>query len=103
MATGKSTDTLYHEVTLVPALIEIQRHHGWLEREALERYAEQAEVPLHRLQAVASFFPHFRLTRPTKVVVKVCRDMACHMAGAAEIMAKLATLDGQKVTIAGTS
>ena len=103
MATGNSTETLYHEVSLVPALIEIQRRYGWLEREALERYAEQAEVPLQRLQAVASFFPHFRLTRPTKVVVKVCRDMACHMAGSAEIMAKLATLDGQKVTIAGTS
>jgi NADH:ubiquinone oxidoreductase subunit F (NADH-binding)/(2Fe-2S) ferredoxin len=37
------------------------------------------------------------------VVLKVCRDMACHMAGSADIMAKLVALDGKQVTITGTS
>src|SRR5580698_2291955 len=103
MATPESTSPLYHEASLVPALLEIQEEHGYLEREALEKYASEAEVPLHRLQAVASFFPHFRLTEPTKVVLRMCRDMACHMAGSGEIMAKLAALNGRQVTIMGTS
>jgi NADH:ubiquinone oxidoreductase subunit F (NADH-binding)/NADH:ubiquinone oxidoreductase subunit E len=103
MAERNSSSPLYHEVSLVPALLEIQQRHGYLEREALEKYSEEMDVPLQRLQAVASFFPHFRLTPPGKVVLRVCRDMACHMAGSAEIMSKLEPLNGRQVTIKGTS
>jgi len=103
MATRNTTNPLYHEVALVPALIRIQQRHGYLEREALKQYAEEADVPLHRLQAVASFFPHFRLTEPAKVVLRVCRDMACHMAGSGKIISNLQGLDGKKVMVTGTS
>jgi len=93
----------YHEVSLVPALLKIQQRYGYLEREALEQLSEEAEVPLQRIQAVASFFPHFRLTEPTKVVLHVCRDMACHMAGSAEIIENLGKLNGKQITVLGTS
>ena len=98
-----SSSPRYHEVLLVPALQEIQQRHGYLERDALRRFSEESEIPLQRLQAVASFFPHFRLTPPGKVVLKVCRDMACHMAGAADILAKLESLNGHQVSIKGAS
>jgi NADH:ubiquinone oxidoreductase subunit F (NADH-binding)/NADH:ubiquinone oxidoreductase subunit E len=98
-----SSSPLYHEVSIVPALQEIQERFGYLDREALKRFSEEAEVPLQRLQAVASFFPHFRLTPPAKVVLRVCRDMACHMAGSAEIISKLESLNGDQVTIKGAS
>jgi len=98
-----SSKPLYHEVFIVPALHAIQEKFGYLEREALERFAKEEEVPLQRVQAVASFFPHFRLTPPGKVVLRVCRDMACHMAGSAETLSKLESLNGEKVTIKGVS
>jgi formate dehydrogenase beta subunit len=96
-------NSIYYEATLIPALIEIQRRHGYLDRGALEAYAAENEIPLHRLQAVASFFPHFRLTKPPRVLVRVCRDMACHMNGAPELIAQLSKLDGLHVGVVGTS
>jgi NADH:ubiquinone oxidoreductase subunit F (NADH-binding)/NADH:ubiquinone oxidoreductase subunit E len=98
-----ATGPKYHETSLVPALQDIQRRHGYLERAALKAYSESAGVPLQRLQAVASFFPHFRLTPPPKVTVHVCRDMACRMAGSCDILAKLDSLNGKEIAVKGTS
>ena len=72
--------------SLVTALQKIQSQFGYLKREALEQYSEQTGVPLYRLHSVASFFPHFQLTPPKPVTLKICRDMACHMAGSGQIL-----------------
>jgi NADH:ubiquinone oxidoreductase subunit F (NADH-binding)/NADH:ubiquinone oxidoreductase subunit E len=87
----------------VPALHEIQDRYGYLDQGALKRFSEENGVPLQRLQAVGSFFPHFRLTPPPKVTLRVCRDMACHMAGSAEIISKLESLNGRQVAVKGAS
>ena len=80
--------------SLVTALQKIQSQFGYLKREALEQYSEQSGVPLYRLHSVASFFPHFQLTPPKPVTLKICRDMACHMAGSGQILRDLkASLD----------
>jgi NADH:ubiquinone oxidoreductase subunit F (NADH-binding)/NADH:ubiquinone oxidoreductase subunit E len=92
-----------YQARLVPALHQIQDEHGYLERESLKQAARDLDVPLHRLQAVASFFPHFRLMPPKKVVVRVCRDMACHLAGAREMTEELQSLAGEQVEIKGVS
>ncbi len=76
---------------LVTALQKIQRQFGYLKREALEQFSEQSGVPLYRLHSVASFFPHFQLTPPKTVTLKICRDMACHMAGSARNAARFST------------
>jgi NADH:ubiquinone oxidoreductase subunit F (NADH-binding)/NADH:ubiquinone oxidoreductase subunit E len=98
-----SARPLYYEGALLPALLEIQRRHGYLDQEALRKYAEKSGVSLHRLQAVGSFFPHFRLALPPKVTLRVCRDMACHMAGSAEMIAKLQSLNLSQVEVKGAS
>ena len=87
----------------MPALQRIQHEFGYLQREALERFAKDAGVPLYRLQGVASFFPHFQLTAPRKVTVRVCRDMACRMAGSADLLRELAATAGEQVTVEGAS
>ena len=92
-----------YSARLVPALQRIQREFGYLKREGLEEAARVLDVPLHRLQSVASFFPHFRLVPPKKVVVSVCRDMACHLAGASSIMAELKARGGEEIEIQGVS
>ena len=79
----------YYSAVLVPGLQKIQHDFGYLDRTAMEQFATKIGVPLYRLQAVASFFPHFNLTPPKKVTLRVCRDMACHLAGSADTLAKL--------------
>ena len=99
----QSAKSPYYEASLVPALLEIQKRHGYLEEGALRKYGEETGVPLQRLQAVGSFFPHFRLSPPSKVIVRVCRDMACHMGGAADTISKLQALNLKQVTVQGVS
>jgi NADH:ubiquinone oxidoreductase subunit F (NADH-binding)/NADH:ubiquinone oxidoreductase subunit E len=88
---------------LVPALHRVQHEYGYLKREGLERAALELDVPLYRLQSVASFFPHFRLSPPRKITLNVCRDMACHLAGTASAIKELASVAGEQVEIKGVS
>src|SRR5262249_51457167 len=76
---------------IVQALHEIQRQHRYLPRSELKALARRLNVPLYRIQEVASFFPHFRLGNepPPPLEVRVCRDMACHLRGAAGLLAML--------------
>jgi formate dehydrogenase beta subunit len=92
-----------YSARLVPALQRIQHEFGYLKREGLEEAAVELDVPLHRLQAVASFFPHFRLAPPKKIVVGVCRDMACHFNGAANMIKDLQAVVGEHVEVRGVS
>jgi NADH:ubiquinone oxidoreductase subunit F (NADH-binding)/NADH:ubiquinone oxidoreductase subunit E len=89
--------------TLLPALQGIQREFGYLKREALERLSAESGIPQYRLQAVASFFPHFRLTPPKKVTVRVCRDTSCHLAGSAELLRELAAAADAQTAVEGVS
>ena len=93
----------YYYPVLVPALHRIQDQFGYLKREALEAYSKEAGVPLHRLQAVASFFPHFLLAPPKKIVLRVCRDLSCHLAGSGKMLRELNGLTSDDVGIEGVS
>ncbi len=44
--------------------------------------ADRLDLPLYRLQSVASFYPHFFLKPPARVEARVCGDMSCHRYGA---------------------
>lgn len=92
-----------YQAQIVPALHRIQHEFGYLKREALEEAALDLGVPLHRLQAVASFFPHFNLAAPKKITVSICRDMACHLAGGGKMIEELRTLVGDDVEVKGVS
>jgi len=77
-------------VTLVfEDLREIQRQFGYLPADQLRSLATKIDVPLSRLHSVASFYPHFRLSPPPKIDVRVCQDMSCHLRGACELRADL--------------
>jgi len=85
------------QLRIVPALRKIQDTYGYLNREALLAFHRESGIPLYRLQEVASFFPHFRLSEPppeTPITVHVCRDMACHLAGSAPIIQRLQSIPG---------
>ena len=81
-------------------LRSIQRAHGYLPEAELRSLAERLELPLFRLQAVASFYPHFFLKPPARAEVRVCGDMACHRYGANQMRERLeARYQGQDVNI----
>src|SRR5437868_3696245 len=88
---------------LLPALHRIQDQFGYLKPEALAQFSRESGVPQYRLQEVASFFPHFRLTRSKRVVLRVCRDLSCHLAGSEKILRELDSLNGEQVAIEGVS
>jgi NADH:ubiquinone oxidoreductase subunit F (NADH-binding)/NADH:ubiquinone oxidoreductase subunit E len=93
----------FYRATLVPVLQQIQHEFGYLEPTALKTYSERSGVPLYRLQAVASFFPHFHLTPPKKLTLRVCRDMACHMAGSHRMLGDLKSIENEQVLVEGAS
>ena len=67
---------------LIGLLNAAQRKHGYLSQDTLRALAKEANVPLHRLQQLVSFYPSFRTTPPPRVELAVCRDMSCYLAGA---------------------
>ncbi|HEX8201335.1 MAG TPA: NAD(P)H-dependent oxidoreductase subunit E, partial [Isosphaeraceae bacterium] len=92
---------------IIQELLEIQERRGYLPAPELEALAGRLGVPLHRLHEVASGFPHYRLTSPPAVDVKVCRDMACHLRGARRYLDGLeqlaAEIGGDQVAVGGVS
>src|SRR5690349_23496103 len=93
-----SSNTRY-QARIVPILQEIQAADGYLRRDKMEQAAKRLGEPLYKLHAVASFFPHFRVTPPPKVSIHICRDTACHMAGASGIDRKSTRLNSSHVEI----
>ncbi len=93
---------------IIPALHDRQHARGgYLTDADMRTVAEEVGVPLNRVYAVVSFFPHFRTDPPPKVEVHVCRDMACHRRGSVEIQRRLAQWakknHGSDVEVCGVS
>lgn len=75
-------------------LSRLQHRFGYLPAEELKALSARAAamgepIPLRRLHEVASFFPHYRLEEPAGLEVGVCRDMSCHLRGAARCRERL--------------
>src|SRR5215471_4021378 len=102
MTTSSSSPSAYH-IRILPALRRIQDEFGYLNGNELRKFHKDSGIPLHRLQAVASYFPHFRLAPPPAVTVRVCRDMACHLAGSASLLGDLGSLSHQGLLVEGAS
>ncbi len=68
-------------MNLLQQLSELQSKHGWLSEETLRAFSAETLIPLYEIQAVASFYPHYRLKPPPRAHVAVCRDASCHLAG----------------------
>lgn len=76
-------------VVLYQELNTIQKAHRYLPADQLQLLSRKMGVSVSRIHAVASFYPHFRLTPPPTVDVRVCADMSCHIRGGCEMKKKL--------------
>ncbi len=73
---------------IIQRLRQIQHDFGVLPDAELGKLAVELGVPLYRLQELASYYPSFRqeYNPPPALEIRVCRDMACHHRGAADLI-----------------
>jgi formate dehydrogenase beta subunit len=74
---------------LLHDLHELQERHGWLSEDVLRAFSRERNVPLHRLEAVTTFYPHYRRSPPPRATVAVCRDASCRLGGGAQYVTEI--------------
>ena len=79
----------YRPPSIIHRLNALQDEHGWLRHDDLVALARELGVPLHRVEGVASFYPHYRRTPPAAHRIDVCRDLACAMHGGAACLQEI--------------
>src|SRR5688572_15850517 len=84
---------------LIPLLSAAQDEHGCLSEATLRELSREHTVPLHRLQQLVSFYPHFRTTPSPRVELTVCRDMSCWLSGGEECSRRLHELTAADVEV----
>jgi NADH:ubiquinone oxidoreductase subunit F (NADH-binding) len=84
-------------MNLIEELLALQEQHGFLRDSDLRELAARTHTPLHEIQGVSSFYPHFRREPQQRFEVRACRDLACHLrdgpAARAELRARCAQRD----------
>jgi len=71
---------------LIQVLLTIQSEHHWLPKTALERVSEKLQVPLTRIQQVATFYKAFSLVPKGRHEIHICMGTACHVRGATRVL-----------------
>ena len=71
---------------LIQVLLEIQSESHWLPPEALGRIRERLDVPLARINHIATFYKAFSLVPKGRHQVHVCMGTACHVRGAGRVL-----------------
>jgi NADH-quinone oxidoreductase subunit E len=82
--------------SLIQVLLEIQSEYHWLPREALERVSGKLQVPLTRIQHIATFYKAFSLVPKGRHEIHVCMGTACHVRGAPRVLNTVQDLTGIK-------
>ena len=72
--------------SLLQILLDIQIENSWLPKEALERVSDKLEVPLTRIQHIATFYKAFSLVPKGRHKIHICMGTACHVRGATRIL-----------------
>ena len=72
--------------SLIQVLLAIQSEIHWLPKEALERVSRKLQVPLTRIQHIATFYKAFSLVPKGRHKIHICMGTACHVRGATRIL-----------------
>ena len=80
--------------SLIQVLLEIQNENNWLPKDALKRVSEKLDVPLTRIQHIATFYKAFSLVPKGRHGIHICMGTACHVRGATRILEKVQGLTG---------
>ena len=80
--------------SLIQVLLEIQSEVHWLPKEAIQRVSEKLQVPLNRIQHIATFYKAFSLVPKGRHEIHVCVGTACHVRGAQRVLDRVQDLTG---------
>lgn len=81
---------------MVTSLQDIQAKNGYLPPEELLRLSKECNLPGVNIFGVATFYNQFRLTKPAKYIVSVCRGTACHVKSSDKLLESAEKLLGIK-------
>jgi formate dehydrogenase len=89
---------------LIEYLHRIQDRYGHLSAARLVALADEMKLSMTEVYEVATFYHHFDVIKegdaaPPAITVRVCDSIACEMAGASELLAKLPGILGQDVRV----
>ena len=73
---------------VLPVLHLLQEHFRFISEEAVAWTADKLGLEPIKVLEVVTFYPGFRQEAPGKVHIRVCRTLACAMAGGYEVMNK---------------
>jgi len=82
--------------SLLQIMLDIQSENNWLPKQALDRVGEKLEVPMNRIQHIATFYKAFSLVPKGRNNVHVCVGTACHVRGATRILDSVEEATGIK-------
>jgi NADH-quinone oxidoreductase subunit E len=74
---------------LIPILQEVQNVYGYISQDAIREIATALKMPATDIFGVATFYAQFHLKPRGRHVVRVCQGTACHVRGAAKILAEV--------------
>lgn len=72
--------------SLIMILHKIQETFGFIPREAAEKLARVADIPLARIYGVVTFYHFFKTTKPGKHKISVCLGTACYLKGGQDLI-----------------
>ncbi len=78
----------------LPLLHLWQNHFGFIDESGIEWIAEKLELEPINILELVTFYPWFRREAAGKTIVRVCRTLACAMAGSYELKAKFCEATG---------
>jgi formate dehydrogenase beta subunit len=89
---------------LIEHLHRIQDRHGRLSAAHLVALADEMKMAMTEVYEVATFYHHFDVVKdgdvaPPAITVRVCDSIACEMAGAKDLLAKLPGILGKDVRV----
>jgi len=72
--------------SLIQVLLDIQSENHWLPKEVLVRVSEKLDVPMTRVQHIATFYKAFSLVPKGRHEIHVCMGTACHVRGSERVL-----------------
>lgn len=79
---------------LIAILQDVQELEGYLSRESINTIGDYLRLPPSKIYGVATFYNQFKLTRPGKIQIQVCRGTACHVKGSLNLLDSLQLMLG---------
>lgn len=70
---------------ILPLLWLAQKQEGFISEEAIQNISELSRMPYMHIYSVATFYTMFKLEKPQKRVIEVCRTLSCELNGSEAI------------------